>query len=942
MIFSDKKRVSTRILPSLIVPSIISTLLLLLGLYGPYLMFHFFVESFAIFVALCLGIIVHYTFSITKNRYLQLLGAGYFVIAGLDIMHLLSFPGMPFLGDKGLNTTLTFWVLTRFFEACLLFVSSCKLIYKFNIKTVIAIFTLIGFLIIYQAWLHPFTLYIASEGLTPLKNYFELLIIIVLVMAFVANSRHQLLLNSVAYWEIQVAILFTIVAELCFTLYVDIDGFFNLLGHVFKFLSFWFVFIAVVKRTLQQPIDLLQKDASTYDAIPIPVIILDKKGNLLQINSKAQKLIKQPKSELIGLDAHQFFHPSCLTKSQCPLCLAIKECRALKNVVLTDKNSGRSTRFYLSVIMRDKMFYGVIQVSRDITDEIKSSEKISHQNTILNAVLNGTPDLIFYKDYLHGNGIYLGCNRAFELFVGKSKAQIVGYTDLELFGKEVGTQFQLHDKKVREEKRNAINDEWVTYANGKKVLLSTSKSPLYLDEDHLLGILGISRDITQYTLLENEIQSQKETLEYQTYYDQLTGLPNRTLLLDRIDQEIKLAQREKSALAVLLIDLDHFKEINDSLGYQVGDLVIKEVASRLQKTLRETDTVARLGGDEFAVLLSGLHNTNYVVDIIENLQETMKQAISIAEHHFYCTLSIGITLSPVDGIDAEVLLKNADAAMYRTKDEGRNGYSFYKQEMTEKAFERIVMESSLRSAIKNNEFVVFYQPQIEVPTQKLTGMEALIRWNHPIMGMVSPAKFITLAEETGFIVELDQWTMRCAMKQMVRWVEQGLNPGVLALNLAMKQLQQKDFIEMLSAMLEETECKPEWLALEVTEGQIMVNPENAILILEKVSAMGIELAIDDFGTGYSSLSYLKRLPINKLKIDQSFVRGLPDDEDDVAITKAVIALATNLHMNVIAEGVETIEQVTFLTDNGCYHIQGYYYGKPMPADKMKDFLQQYL
>jgi len=249
------------------------------------------------------------------------------------------------------------------------------------------------------------------------------------------------------------------------------------------------------------------------------------------------------------------------------------------------------------------------------------------------------------------------------------------------------------------------------------------------------------------------------------------------------------------------------------------------------------------------------------------------------------------------------------------------------------------MESSLRSAIKNDQFVVYYQPQVDARNGKIIGMEALIRWDHPQMGMVAPAKFITLAEETGFIVELDRWVMSQAMKQMVLWYEMGLNPGVLSLNLAMKQLQQKDFIEVLSHRLKESGCAAQWLALEVTEGQIMNNPENAILVLKKISAMGIELAIDDFGTGYSSLSYLKRLPINNLKIDQSFIRGLPDDKDDAALTKAIISLAKNLHLGVIAEGVETIEQVNFLLDHDCCNIQGYYYAKPLSSGEMTLYLK---
>jgi len=441
------------------------------------------------------------------------------------------------------------------------------------------------------------------------------------------------------------------------------------------------------------------------------------------------------------------------------------------------------------------------------------------------------------------------------------------------------------------------------------------------------------------SLLYNNLEKQKDILDYKAHYDELTGLPNRELFLDRLSQSIKIAQRTKKIIAVLFIDLDRFKEINDSFDHQFGDLVLKKISQRLQKCMRKTDTLSRLGGDEFTVIIDALHDNNEVVDIIQHMIEKMNKPIHIDNHQLYSTFSIGISLYPDDGKKADVLLKNADAAMYKAKDNGRNTYCFYTQEMTNKALERIVMETNLHQALENEDFIIYYQPQVDGENGKLLGMEALIRWQHKTMGMISPAKFIPLAEETGLIVPLDQWTMRTAMQQIVIWYQQGLNPGRLALNLAMKQLQSKDFIGMLAGMLKATGCKPQWIALEVTEGQIMTNPDKAITILDQVSNMGVELAVDDFGTGYSSLSYLKRLPIDKLKIDQSFVRNLPNDEDDIAIAKSIIALSKNLNLKVIAEGVETQGQKEFLVENGCRAIQGYLYSKPIPADEMERYIQ---
>jgi EAL domain-containing protein (putative c-di-GMP-specific phosphodiesterase class I) len=322
--------------------------------------------------------------------------------------------------------------------------------------------------------------------------------------------------------------------------------------------------------------------------------------------------------------------------------------------------------------------------------------------------------------------------------------------------------------------------------------------------------------------------------------------------------------------------------------------------------------------------------------------EVLAKPIIIANNVLYVTSSIGISLFPEDGILAQNLLKYADSAMYKAKNEGRNNFQFYSAEMTELAFERVVMETSLRTALKNEDLVVYYQPQVNGKTGQIIGMEALVRWQHSIMGVVSPSKFIPLAESTGLIIELDQLVMKTAMKQIVKWYEQGLNPGVLSLNLAIKQLNQKNCVDILEEIIKETKCKTQWLEFEITEGQIMINPQEAIQTLQQIANMGIELAIDDFGTGYSSLSYLKKFPINKLKIDKSFVDGLPCDEDDSGITKAIISLAKSLNLKVIAEGVETQEQKDFLVQNGCENIQGYFYAKPMPCDEMEIFLRNIL
>lgn len=431
----------------------------------------------------------------------------------------------------------------------------------------------------------------------------------------------------------------------------------------------------------------------------------------------------------------------------------------------------------------------------------------------------------------------------------------------------------------------------------------------------------------------------EDQLTYKAYHDELTGLPNRRLLLDRAEQAFKYSERHKGHVGILFLDLDHFKSINDSLGHIIGDSVLIHVTQILQENIRNIDTIARLGGDEFCLIIEGFHDVQEIGNLAAKLIVALQHPMHIDNHELYVTCSIGISVYPDDGRSPETLLRNADSAMYKAKEEGRNSYQFYTEDMTQRAFERISMETSMRRALENGEFVVFYQPQFNGATDRLIGMEALVRWEHPQMGLVSPAKFIPLAVETGLIIAIDRFVLKTAMQQVVTWYAQGLSPGILAINLAIKQLQQEDFYTVLTQMMYETRCQPEWLEFEVTEGEVMQHPEETIETLKRISSMGIKLAIDDFGTGYSSLAYLKRLPVNKLKIDQSFVRGLPENDEDAAIVQAIIALAHSMKMESIAEGVETEEEKAFLIRNGCVNIQGYLYGRPMPASGMVQMLQ---
>jgi diguanylate cyclase (GGDEF)-like protein len=431
-------------------------------------------------------------------------------------------------------------------------------------------------------------------------------------------------------------------------------------------------------------------------------------------------------------------------------------------------------------------------------------------------------------------------------------------------------------------------------------------------------------------------------LQYQAEHDSLTELPNRVLFIDRLQQGIKTAQEHNNRLAVLFIDLDRFKEVNDSFGHDFGDRLLVEVSEMVEKVIRKSDSIARLGGDEFLVLLNQIEDDDIIIDTVQKIMACFKEPFTLDHHQFYITSSIGIAIYPNHGQSADELIKNSDAAMYKAKDEGRNTYNFYTDDMTEKALERVLMETELRQALKNEEFEVYFQPQVDMENGRILGMESLIRWKHPKKGLIPPFKFIPLAEETGLIVEIDRWMMITVMRQFAHWQQENLAPGILSLNLSMIQLNHEDFIDAVKIALFDSRINPVKVMFEVTETQVMRNPEHSIIVLRQLKELGVGLAIDDFGTGHSSLSYLKRLPIDKIKIDQSFVRDIPEDKDDMALTRAIIALSLSLGLDLIAEGVETEEQSGFLKANGCFEAQGYLYYKPIPMADTEAVLKQQL
>jgi len=579
-------------------------------------------------------------------------------------------------------------------------------------------------------------------------------------------------------------------------------------------------------------------------------------------------------------------------------------------------------------------------IDRDITERKQAERKLRLQREFLQSVIDGVHDSIMVIDedcniQLMNKAARASVNPEFVADIDNPKCYEVSHRLTTPCG---GKDYPCPLKQVIESGQPATVVHNHPGTDGRLSHVELITTPLLHEDGTVRSVIETARDITGHLSVQQQLEEQKLSLERLAHHDALTGLPNRLLFLDRLRQAIKKVHREDTQLAVLFVDLDRFKQINDSLGHTMGDAVLKAVARRLQDCLREEDVVARLGGDEFTIIMGSLHKPQHAMAMAQKLIRSVQRTVKHDDHELYVSASIGISLYPQDGQSADILLRNADAAMYKAKHEGRSNFQFYTTDMTELAFERVLMEAHLHRALEREQFVVYYQSQVDLLTGKLIGLEALVRWQHPELGLLLPTKFIPLAEDTGLILPLGRWVLQTACRQITAWHNADLYPGRIAVNLTGNQLKNDKVIPTIAQILEENSCQPDWLELEITESVIMEQHGRSFNILQRLRDCGIELAIDDFGTGYSSLAHLKRLPVSRLKIDRSFIRDIPQDSSNRAIARAVIAMGKSMGLRVIAEGVETVEQKAFLAAEQCDEIQGYIYGRPLPADQMTGLL----
>ena len=571
---------------------------------------------------------------------------------------------------------------------------------------------------------------------------------------------------------------------------------------------------------------------------------------------------------------------------------------------------------------------GIIGISRDITERKEAEASLRYSEERYRDVFEASPLPMWVWD--DEKLVFLAVNEAAISHYGYTRDEFLRMNVRDIWAPGEQTRYEeslrdrSHTQTLLLQRKHRTKDG--------RVIDVEATARQFMQDGHPVWLTLIN-DITERKLAE-------ERLLHLAHYDVLTSLPNRVLFYDRLKQALAQAKRNQWIIGVMFIDVDRFKNVNDTLGHAVGDRLLQQVSERLIRSVRAGDTVGRLGGDEFAIVLSDLSSAQDANLIAQKIMVSFKEPLKLAGVELYVTASIGITLYPDDSTDQETLIKNADAAMYRAKDVGRNSYRFYTPEMNARALEHLSLENSLRGALERDEFVLYYQPKASVADGSIAGVEALLRWQHPDRGLVSPGEFMPVLEETGLIVPVGEWVLKAVCEQIRTWRRAGIAPVPVAVNFSPRQFASRDLGDTIKRVLDEQQVDPRLIEVEITESSLMSNLEDTALILKYVGDLGVGLSIDDFGTGYSSLAYLKRFPFDVLKVDRSFVKDLTTDADDATITRALISMAHNLGLKVVAEGVETEDQLAFLVEHGCDEIQGFYFSRPLIPEECGSWIKE--
>ncbi|MBE0440346.1 MAG: EAL domain-containing protein [Gammaproteobacteria bacterium] len=922
-------------------------------------------------------------------------------VALFDFVHTMSFPGMPdFFTPNGPEKTIDFWLAGRAFSAIGLLIiafSPWQTTYIDKLRWILLLATLILcalfiYVVLFFPELTPKT-YIDGQGLTSVKIVSEYCLIALYLTAalrfFYQIHSRQHTYNIMSLFT---ATTMLAMSELFFTFYSDVTDIYNLLGHIYKLIAYVFiyhaVFISSIKAPYQQMYESKNLLQSVIESIPLRIFWKDRESRFLGcntlfahdagesepihiINKNDSQLAWKKDAELYRADDQQVMNT--MTPK-----LAYEEPQT--------KDSGeriwlRTSKVPLFNTANDVI--GILGMYEDITQQKQAEQtriKLDRQLQLLSqcnsTLIHANDEQSILNDICRLTVEIGGYKMAWVGLKENDKAKTVNpivkygdfgdyfehlhitWDDSELGQGPTGTAIRTQQPIINQDYlSNPRMKPWrnqalrLGYQSSIALPLASSNIvigalSIYSDEPHAFVeeevrlLEELANDlaygiITLRTRLER--QEMEKTNAFLVHHDTLTHLPNRLLLRDRFEQAIALAQRQNTLVAILLLDLDNFKHINDSLGHTLGDKLLIHSVERMQLCIRQTDTISRQGGDEFIILLTNLDDVATAETITQEILEIFREPIQMDEYVLNVSFSIGISMFPNDSKNFDGLVKRADTALYKAKDAGKRTYRFFSEQMNVDAVENMKLQSSLHRALTNEEFQLHYQPQFNTISGELIGAEALLRWQHPELGLVSPAKFIPLAERSGLIVEIGEWVINEACKQAQIWNHRRTSPLIMAVNLSAIQFKRGNIIDTVKLALAQSGLNSTLLELELTESILMNDLDIAIKTLNSLREMGIHISIDDFGTGYSSLSYLKKLAVNKLKIDQSFVADMVDNSDDAAIVRTIIQMGHTLQLSVIAEGVETLEQLNLLKNYGCDEIQGYFYSRPIPADEFSRY-----
>lgn len=924
--------------------ALLTFLPLMLGLDLPelphdmYLPLHTALEVIAVVVAALIFAVIREQALVQMTLRGAVLASAFFAVFWLDLAHLLSYKGMPAYfsvndGQKAIN----FWLAARLIAAlALCFVmlpladrrSSLTGYYRLLIAASSLVLALHYWFIV-QPDTVPLT-YIDGVGLTPFKIAVEYLVILINLLTVVFIILYRRRQNSFHLPALLAAVVTMMLSEFYFTLYSNLSDSFNIAGHLLKLLSYLFLYRALIYETLAAPYAMLQQSraelTATLSAVPDILFEVDLDSRFYQVHRRPETQLYLEPEQFIGKTARQVLPEQVVlaVHNAIEQAYARHGCSEAQQYALTIGNSSEPSWFQVIAAFKSEtagQLPRFILAVRDI-----SMQKKAQATEQLNALAFHTREAIMITD---AQQRIIRVNPAFTDITGYSEAEVVGKNPTVLSS-------GLHDKPFYQHLWQTLQqyDVW-----SGEIYNRRKNGEVYPEHVVINALKDDKGFITHYIASFNDISKAKadqQRIHHLAYYDPLTQLPNRRLLLDKIAEIQNECQRSSDYAALLFIDLDHFKQLNDSLGHSYGDELLCQLAERLQLTIRATDTLARPGGDEFILLARLLTKEQELAaqdaqNLGNKLLQEIRQPFLLKQHQYHLTASIGITLFNDNSKPIDELLSSADLAMYHSKERGRNQLYFFEQHMQENLRQRQQLEQGLKQALANNEFRLFYQPKIN-KEGKLAGYEALLRWQRPDHGLVPPDQFIPLAESTGLIIDIGQWVLQSACEQIKQFCNQG-TPLPIAVNVSQRQLAQKNFVATVQHILTTTEIDPHLLELELTESMLHDNLESTRQKLTLLNQQGVCFSLDDFGTGYSSLSYLKNLPISVLKIDKSFVREFLSQDTDHAIVRTILAMAESLSLTVVAEGVEQQAQFDELVALGCDLFQGYLFGKPAPVNQ---------